>query len=200
MTAATEPLFLAGHPALDFLNTTFRPPDQTVEVIGDGAAFLRWLVQSGMLDAAAARKLERRGGAPALDAVAADARKLRGWTAKWIERWVAAPSGDYTAEWRRLNALLARANDYSEAVLGPDGRQVVARSRFEREDELLAGLALPIARLVSGESPELVRRCAGPACTLWFLDRTKAHRRMFCSASACGNRAKVAAFRERQRS
>ena len=45
--------------------------------------------------------------------------------------------------------------------------------------------------------PALLKACAGADCTLWFLDRTKAHRRMFCSATACGNRAKVAAFRRR---
>jgi predicted RNA-binding Zn ribbon-like protein len=44
-----------------------------------------------------------------------------------------------------------------------------------------------------------VKRCEGAECTLWFVDRTKAHRRRFCSATACGNRDKVAAFRARQR-
>jgi predicted RNA-binding Zn ribbon-like protein len=33
----------------------------------------------------------------------------------------------------------------------------------------------------------------------WFLDQTKAYKRRFCSAAVCVNRAKVAAFRERQR-
>ena len=47
--------------------------------------------------------------------------------------------------------------------------------------------------------PALIKRCAGTDCSLWFVDRTKAHGRMFCSAAACGNRAKVAAFRQRQR-
>jgi predicted RNA-binding Zn ribbon-like protein len=56
-----------------------------------------------------------------------------------------------------------------------------------------------IASLVATEPPALVKRCAGPGCILWFVDRTKAHRRVFCSATVCGNRAKVAAFRERQR-
>ena len=42
-------------------------------------------------------------------------------------------------------------------------------------------------------------RRAGGDCSLWFLDRTKAHTRLLCSAAACGNRAKVSAFRKRQR-
>jgi predicted RNA-binding Zn ribbon-like protein len=75
---------------------------------------------------------------------------------------------------------------------------------FQREhmldaEELLALIAGQIALLIVHEDSQLVRRCAGASCTLRFLDRTKAHRRVFCSAAACGNRAKVAAFRNRQR-
>jgi predicted RNA-binding Zn ribbon-like protein len=53
--------------------------------------------------------------------------------------------------------------------------------------------------LITQEDASLLKSCSGSGCTLWFLDRTKAHRRLFCSATACGNRAKVAAFRQRQR-
>jgi predicted RNA-binding Zn ribbon-like protein len=76
---------------------------------------------------------------------------------------------------------------------------LLERSRFEDASALLAPIAVEIARLVTQEDPALLKACAGADCTLWFLDRTKAHRRMFCSASSCGNRAKVAAFRLRQR-
>jgi predicted RNA-binding Zn ribbon-like protein len=66
-------------------------------------------------------------------------------------------------------------------------------------DALLALIGEQIANLITQEDAALIRECGGSACTLWFLDRTKAHRRLYCSASTCGNRAKVAAFRERQR-
>jgi predicted RNA-binding Zn ribbon-like protein len=36
----------------------------------------------------------------------------------------------------------------------------------------------------------LVRECGSYACSLWFCDRTKAHRRRWCSMGACGARAK----------
>ena len=44
---------------------------------------------------------------------------------------------------------------------------------------------------------DLVRLCEGKACVLWFYDRTKGHRRRWCTSTGCGNRAKVAAFRAR---
>ena len=80
-----------------------------------------------------------------------------------------------------------------------EGLERVTRFQMESSDELLAVLASAIGDLLTREDPTLLKSCAGDGCTLWFLDRTKAHRRMFCSAAGCGNRAKVAAFRERQR-
>ena len=44
----------------------------------------------------------------------------------------------------------------------------------------------------------LIRACNGRACTLLFLDRTKAHGRRWCSMAVCGNRAKAAAHRARK--
>ena len=101
---------------------------------------------------------------------------------------------------RRLNGLLERGSAYREVVAAKKGFDVRNRWRLESADDLVALLAAQIASFIADEEPALAKRCAGPGCTLWFLDRTKAHRRLFCSASACGNRAKVAAFRERQRS
>jgi predicted RNA-binding Zn ribbon-like protein len=44
----------------------------------------------------------------------------------------------------------------------------------------------------------LVRKCEDSDCVLWFVDKTKAHRRRWCSMPLCGNRNKVASFRQRQ--
>ena len=106
---------------------------------------------------------------------------------------------NYEKEIRRLNRLLERAKDYREAVVTKYGIQVMERCRIDSADELIALVAAQVASLIATEQPALVKRCAGAGCTLWFLDRTKAHGRLFCSAAVCGNRAMVAAFRERQR-
>jgi predicted RNA-binding Zn ribbon-like protein len=126
-------------------------------------------------------------------------RKLREWTRRWIARWHDAPGGNYRAEVRRLNGLLQRASRYHEMVRAADGHRLAERHRLDSGDALLGLLAESIASLIVTEDAALVKQCAGPECTLWFVDRTKAHSRLFCSATACGNRAKVAAFRERQR-
>jgi predicted RNA-binding Zn ribbon-like protein len=196
-----KPLFLAGHPALDFLNTAFTPPTggESIELVGDGQSFVAWLVEAGLLNAARASKLKRRFGANALDEVAAEARKFRQWTIGWLERWRHASDEDYAAEIQRLNRLLEQGNGYREVVAIEARLKLVDHCRIDAARELLALPAEQVARLITSEEPDLVKRCAGADCILWFVDRTKAHRRMFCSAAQCGNRAKVAAFRERER-
>ena len=194
-----KPVFVGGHPALDFLNTSLSPQGTPIELIDDGQSFIAWLVSAGLLEASTASKLKRRFRAEALDAVAAEARRFREWAGEWISRWQDAPGGDYKAELRRLNRLLERAKGYREAVVTRNGMELIDHCRFESADELIGLVALQVALLVTIEQHELVKHCAGTGCTLWFLDRTKAHGRLFCSAAVCGNRAKVAAFRERQR-
>jgi predicted RNA-binding Zn ribbon-like protein len=194
-----KPLFLGSHPAMDFLNTSLSPGGEPIELIGDGKSFVAWLVSAELLDASTASKVKRRLTAEALDAVAAEARRFRGWAADWIARWRAAPGGDYTTEFRHLNRLLERARNYREAVVTANGVQLIERSHLDSAEELIVPVAAQVALLIAEEEPTLVKRCAGVGCTLWFLDRTKAHVRLFCSAAVCGNRAKVAAFRERQR-
>jgi predicted RNA-binding Zn ribbon-like protein len=196
-----KPLFLAGQPALDLLNTAFTSPTEgtAVEMVGDGASLIAWLLEAELLNAASAAKVKRRFGASALDDVAAEARKFRLWLSAWLERWRKAPGDDYTAELQRLNRLLERGNFYREVLASEGGFTIVEHGRLDEAGDLLSLLASQVAELITREDPALVKRCAGADCILWFVDRTKAHRRMFCSATQCGNRAKVAAFRERER-
>ena len=80
---------------------------------------------------------------------------------------------------------------------GAAGSPAAASERWQlqlaRPEALLALTAGAVSSLIAHEDPALVRHCAGRNCTLWFVDRTKAHRRIYCSAAVCGNRAKVAA-------
>lgn len=200
MESVASPLFLGGHPAVDFLNTRYGPDEARIETIGEGRALLGWLVSAGLIaDEAAANKLLRRFGSSALDSTALEARKLREWTRDWLERWRVAPARDYDNELAYLNGMLARGTWRREVNARGRSLAFVDRVDLGSADALLALLASEVAALITNEDPSLLKQCTGTGCTLWFLDRSKAHRRVFCSATACGNRAKVAAFRERLR-
>jgi predicted RNA-binding Zn ribbon-like protein len=67
----------------------------------------------------------------------------------------------------------------------------------ETVEAFLAPVAEAVADLLADGDFDLVRHCEGHDCVMWFYDRTKAHRRRWCTSTGCGNRAKVAAFRAR---
>jgi hypothetical protein len=184
---------------MDFLNTTFSPHGVPIELIGDGRSFVGWLVSAGLLEPSAASKLQRRFGTRDLDTAAEEARKVRTWAGEWLSRWRDIPHDNYDADLRYLNALLARTKRHREVEQISEGLQLTERCSIDAADELIALVAEQIALLITTAPASRVKRCAGAACTLWFMDRTKAGRRLFCSAEVCGNRAKVAAFRKRQR-
>src|SRR5262245_10122403 len=97
------PLFIGGHPAIDFLNTSLSPGGEAIELIGDGSSLATWLGQAGLIEPAEASQLARRLGAPALDGVAAKARRFREWTRGWLEKWQTDPRRDHAAELRHVN-------------------------------------------------------------------------------------------------
>jgi predicted RNA-binding Zn ribbon-like protein len=63
--------------------------------------------------------------------------------------------------------------------------------------ELLAGVAREAIELLGEGAP--IRQCQGPTCAILFVDTSRKSDRRWCSMSACGNRAKVAAFRGREK-
>jgi len=188
--------FVGGQPAIDFLNTRYL---DGVETLANGRDLLNWLVGAGLIDEAEAGRVMRRLGARTLDEAAAEARRVREWLREWLTRWRQAPAANYSDELVTLNKLMAREAPRSEVVASNEGLKIIERWHIASADSILALIGTQVAALITEEQGDLLKTCAGPDCTLWFIDRTKAHRRVFCSPTTCGNRAKVAAFRQRQK-
>ena len=99
-----------------------------------------------------------------------------------------------------LNSFLEHAASYTRLVMRNGSRIQIKKAYSGRTVEAcLAPIAESLADLLANGDFDLVRMCKGDKCILWFYDRTKAHRRKWCSPTECGNRAKVAAFRARSR-
>jgi predicted RNA-binding Zn ribbon-like protein len=97
-----------------------------------------------------------------------------------------------------LNRFLEDAP--SHVVLKTDDAMSIRMTRVygkETVEAFLAPVAGAVADLLADGDFNLIRHCEGNACVLWFYDRTKGHRRRWCTSTGCGNRAKVAAFRAR---
>lgn len=197
---AAELIGLGDHPALDFVNSTAVQGGVRLEGLSDGAALLSWLTRAGLIDEGDARQVAASFSRGELDIVAAEAVELREWLRALIADWASRPEPQLPAEAvRRLNPLLALDHAYRELGTVEDGSpELVTHRRWDSARALLVPLAVAAAELLSSGTPALVRRCEGLDCAMWFYDRTKAHRRRWCSMALCGNRAKARAHRSRQ--
>ncbi|MHA3702963.1 CGNR zinc finger domain-containing protein [Jatrophihabitans sp. YIM 134969] len=66
-------------------------------------------------------------------------------------------------------------------------------------EQALADVVRDGLDLLAGEQLRQVKDCANPRCTRLFLDTSRGGSRRWCGMTECGNAAKVAAFRARQR-
>lgn len=192
-TSHVEPFFLADHPVLDLLNTVAVIEGETVDLFQTDADVVRWLERAGMASAAKPQKF-------APSALLNAARRLR----ETIRPLVVKRKAGQTADPAALNRFLLEAGSYPQLVWDRVGQRGAA-PRVERRreagtpEQLLGSVAESAAEFLATADFSLVRPCEGRDCILWFYDRTKSHRRRWCSMAVCGNRHKVEAFRERAR-
>jgi predicted RNA-binding Zn ribbon-like protein len=190
-------VLLGGRLAIDFANAPSYP----------GAPYneLSWEEFVGFLEAARIVSAERSDqllSLPVTDPRAAHALLTRAIHLRDALREI------FTALVRRdpisptstkpINDVL-RITEGHDELTEVDGRwkiQFVARETGL--DWLLAAIARSAAEIVlEGESAK-VRVCANPACGLFFCDKSRTHKRRWCSMAICGNRNKVATFARRR--
>lgn len=197
--ASMSPAIRVGdHLALDFLNTVAAPQGEQVEWIGYGRAFVAWLIGASVLGAVDGARLLDLNSTELLDAVARDARALREWFRDLVVKLKGKAPLDAAAV-ERLNAILTRHPAHLRLASSSRGAELTSERSWRDPHELLAPIAEAMADLITHGDFSLVRKCDNPPCTLWFYDRTKGHKRRWCSQAMCGNRAKVAAFRARHK-
>ncbi|MEE4812790.1 ABATE domain-containing protein [Pseudomonas alliivorans] len=175
------PLILADHPALDLLNTRMMIDGQRRDLLTGHASAIQWLEQVGLRSDAFDERL--------LD----ELQELRGS----IEQLVQARLENRIADPSRLNTFLLRAVPQLvwEPSRGPELDRFCQRNATDR---VVAEIAFAAAQLLAEGDSSLLRKCESHECSLMFYDRTKSHKRRWCSMALCGNRHKVAEFRKRK--
>lgn len=195
-------IFVADAPGLDFLNSVATPVDEEVDWISDGEGLVSWLEQAGMVPPAALAALRSQSTSAELDAVAEQARALREWFRGFVRQRKGRPlAAADVRELAPLNRLLERDERHGEIVADVTDEisrfELRANRRWKSAESLLLPIAEALARLVCDENFTQVKACEGVRCTLLFADHTRGHARRWCSMAMCGNRAKVAAHRQR---
>lgn len=184
-TAPLEPYVLADHPLLDLLNTLAAVDGAPCEFLRSDADVQAWLARTGWdLPAAQFPK----------GTLLQAALTLREVVRELVEQRKAGSQASPDA----LNRFLA-APSHLRLDWPAGGAPRLDKVRAaETAEQYLAPLAESAAELLVEGDFDLVRVCEHPDCVLWFYDRTKSHRRRWCSMALCGNRHKVAEFRKRK--
>ena len=198
----TPAMFIAGDPALDFLNSVATPIDVPVDWLDDGDGLLSWMAQAKLVSAAVLRQVRSQSSLGELNKVADQARHLREWFRDFVQRHQGRPlARDDLKKLEPLNRLLERDESFNQ--IAPAASKVGnplelrANRRWRSPEALLLPIAETLARFVCSENFTYVKACEGPACTLLFADHTRGRARRWCSMAICGNRAKQAAHRHR---
>jgi predicted RNA-binding Zn ribbon-like protein len=192
-------VFVGNHRALDFVNTEVAVEGALHDLLGTLPDLVSWLVQAGAIDRSSARlALSKWEGRRAGEAVLEDARELRAALRRLAD---AAAAGRRVprAAVDRVNRLLARGAGIAQVVPEADGFATRRGLRLEEPTDLLVPIAEAAADLLCQADPGRIRRCAHPACVLYFLDGTKNGTRRWCDMRTCGNRANAAAYYRRHR-
>ena len=170
-------VFIAGHPAIDFLNTELVRDGAPADLLASPADLSRWLAEA---------KLGR------VETSAGELRKAKELRVS-ARRLLAKPRRKDLAI---LNAALARGRGSFQVEMKKDE----LRTHFHPDaaDPLFL-IASAVADFLASEDLSLVKPCQGTNCVLLFYDTTKSHTRRWCSMAGCGNRMKAAAHYRRSR-
>lgn len=185
---------IAGRLALDFANTAPASRDLSWD------EFVSFLVDAGLVSEERAARLRPllQNEPQAVDAVLLRIRRLRECL-RAIFGALAERDG-YPRAWvEPINEVLRITEGHDELVSHSGGWSLQFVARESGLEWLLAAIARSAAELVVEGSGAPIRRCANPACRLFFYDDSRTHQRRWCSMKVCGNRHKVAAFLKRKK-
>lgn len=197
-------MFVAGDPALDFLNSVATPVDVPVESLDDGEGLLTWLRHAQLVSAAVLKDVRSQFRPEELDRVAEQARNLREWFRGFVQKQRGRPlTRDDFKKLERLNRLLERDESFSQVApaTGKEGNafELRAMRKWRSPEALLFVIAEALGRFVCLQDFTYIKACERATCTLFFADQTRSRARRWCSMAICGNRAKQAAHRHRSK-
>ncbi|QGY32323.1 CGNR zinc finger domain-containing protein [Pantoea cypripedii] len=182
----TGPWFIAEQTALDFINTVAMTDKGAHDFFQTDEDVYQWLLHAGVT--VSAEKLSGETGE-----LLNEARNLR----ELIRLLVEEKKKGNAISPEHLNDYLRHVISYPRLISEDDGALRVTRCfPITSASQAMGILAEHAADLLATGNFEYIRQCEHPDCSLWFYDRTKSHRRRWCSMALCGNRAKIARFRQ----
>ena len=184
--------------ALDFVNTLEYERGVPAERLPDVPSAVNWLqehelLHREMVEPLLARYVDDDADSPVLQRI----RRVRGALRELLDATVERRPPE-AAALREVNRAL-RAPYIIELVPAADGVSFEHRHEGDPINGALARLCEAVARELTQGDARRMRICANEDCRWVFRDYSPAGRRKWCDMSTCGNRAKAARHRERQK-
>jgi predicted RNA-binding Zn ribbon-like protein len=189
-------LFVGNHLLLDFINTRPIMDREPVELLPDSSALAHWLGAAGLVNKRESARLMRLWSAPEF---AAGVQELREFRERVREAVLKREHGEHVSPGvlKNLNGLLLDYPDLEQVAQGEAGLERRRHFAPEVPEHAFSPLADAFADLLTAIPVSRIRKCN--SCVLHFYDTSKKGTRVWCSMNLCGNRAKVAAYADRQR-
>jgi predicted RNA-binding Zn ribbon-like protein len=189
LTSAPSFGFIAGDPALDFVNTVdWTDAGQVDERLTDYDALVRWSVEAGVLAQSAGDRLRRTAEARPRQGRAALAEAIR-------TREILHEVFNAVAAGRRPGTALRELNTLVGEAMGrltlSDTLHWEWRGSGDRLDAMLWPVIRSAAELLASSEVGQIRVCGGPSCGWMFVDRSRNGLRRWCQMRTCGTREKT---------
>ena len=193
----TDFLFLANDPCLDFVNTEVMLDGVRTDLLQNFSDFAEWVAKAEIAGAGHARWLTKEwGDTQEAKRSFRTARELRSALRTSVENVInSGRVPEFLAG--ALNKQLRNPRLVTEVIPAKGRLQTQSRWLLEKPIDLIVPVAHLAAKFFLSADYSAIRKCENPDCILFFYDTSKNHTRRWCSMGLCGNRAKVAAFRER---
>lgn len=186
--------FIAGHLALDFVNTVaYRADDERREDrLRSADDVVRWANEAQLADRGAMTSAPRIG--------AAGLERIRAVREELFAAFHALANGttipaDALA---RVSDALNECSAKRRLALDDGAVRWVWRSNARSADYLLFPVLSAATALLTSEALPAIRQCEDAGCGWLFLDRSNARKRRWCSMADCGNRNKARNFYRRE--
>ena len=183
-----KPIVIADHPVLDMLNTVAIVNKQQDDFWQTDQDVIYWLETVANIKLTS-HKTFKQGE------LLKTARLLR----EVIRKLVVKKKGDSLDSIKSLEPFLDASLSWVRLQKNAEGQWQQHRCyKQDTVEQVFAPITEAAAALLAEVDFNLVRVCEHEECILWFLDRTKTHKRRWCSMALCGNRHKVAKYRKQK--
>jgi predicted RNA-binding Zn ribbon-like protein len=195
----TSKFYLVGNNlSVDFVNTRIRENGAPKELLESFDDLIAWAARANLSNLSQAKALlQDWSGRPKAAQVLKLALKFREMLREMVIDAVRG-AAIKPAVVEEINMIMKAEKGYAEVVRTEEGFEKRFRADFSDPGQLLAPIAEAAADLLCYGNLAYLKKCEGADCVLHFYDTTKNHSRRWCNMAACGNRAKVAAFYQRQ--